>query len=67
MVDVKCKVCGKLLLKAVTFVGAIKCTKCKLIIEYNVQTNILYVTSGYDTLGVECLDTEQRIAVLPTR
>jgi len=47
MIDVKCKGCNKLLVKAETFVGAIKCSRCKMVFEYRVYTNI-YVTNLYD-------------------
>lgn len=50
MIDVKCKACNKLLLKAMLLVGAIKCPRCKMIFEYKIYTNI-YVTSEYDPIA----------------
>lgn len=47
MIDVKCKSCNKLLLKAAILVGAIKCTRCGLIFEYKILTNI-HLTNAYD-------------------
>ena len=38
--DIKCKACNKLLLKANLFVGAIKCHRCKMIFEYKVISNL---------------------------
>ncbi|MEI7631999.1 MAG: hypothetical protein WCJ60_01605 [bacterium] len=59
MVDVKCKGCNKLVLKANVFIGAIKCHRCKMIFEYNVTTNTLHITNTYDSLGVERTDVKQ--------
>jgi phage FluMu protein Com len=47
LVDIKCKNCNKLLLKANIFVGAIKCHKCYKIFEYQFLSNI-YITNTED-------------------
>lgn len=47
MQDIKCKGCNKKLLVALIFVGAIKCSRCKMIFEYKVFNN-MFVTSQYD-------------------
>lgn len=46
MVDVRCKNCNKVLAKAVVFIGAIKCLRCKMIFEYQEYAQI-YQTSTY--------------------
>lgn len=48
MIDVRCKNCGVLQLKAHIFIGAIKCKSCKMIFEYNVRENNLFVTNQFD-------------------
>lgn len=40
MIEVRCKNCNRLLLKAVLLIGAIKCHSCKSIFEYQVYSNI---------------------------
>lgn len=58
MHDVRCKGCNKLLLKAVTFVGAVKCSRCSMIFEYKVLTN-MYVTTEFDMEIVKTLAIEK--------
>lgn len=40
MIDVRCKNCNKLLMKALMCVAAIKCPGCKMIFEYKVYSNL---------------------------
>lgn len=40
MQDVRCKNCNKLLAKANTFDGAIRCKGCKMIFEYHIYSNV---------------------------
>ena len=50
MIDVHCKGCGKILLKAELFIGAIKCPRsstCGKIFEYKVVNNT-YFTNEVD-------------------
>lgn len=42
MIDVKCKSCDKLLFKTKVFIGAVKCSRCKMIFEYNITLDIVY-------------------------
>lgn len=46
MIDIRCKSCNKILAKAVVFVGAVKCPRCKMIFEYREYEEI-YQTSTY--------------------
>lgn len=39
MIEIRCRACNKLFGKAVVFIGAIKCPKCKLIFEYKLFSN----------------------------
>lgn len=48
MIDVKCKNCNRVLAKCEIFVGAIKCKGCKMIFEYNIRMNNLFVTNQFD-------------------
>lgn len=48
MIDVRCKNCDALVLKAYVFLGAIKCKSCKMIFEYNVTVSSLFVTNKFD-------------------
>lgn len=52
MVDIKCKNCDKMFGKAVTFVGVIKCTRCKMIFEYRIYTNSLQSNNTYDIMDL---------------
>lgn len=52
MIDVKCKSCDKLLMKASVCVAAIKCPRCKMIFEYKVFSN-LHITNQYDIKSLE--------------
>lgn len=47
MIDVKCKGCNRLLMKAVMVVAAVKCPRCGKIFEYKVYSNI-YLTNTED-------------------
>lgn len=40
MIEIRCKACDKLLGKASVFVGAIKCSRCKMIFEYTIYSNL---------------------------
>lgn len=54
MIDIRCKVCDKKTnIKAVIFIGVIRCRSCKMLSEYNIQSNQLQVTDRYDTLKPE--------------
>lgn len=55
MVDVKCKGCNKLLAKVDNLQGAIKCSRCYMIFEYNVKTNELFVTNEFDMKNVSVI------------
>lgn len=57
MIDLRCKNCNKLFAKVVMFIGVIKCSNCKMLFEYNVQSNRLQITNNYDTLAVESPET----------
>ena len=57
MIDVRCKACNRLLLKAVAFIGAVKCHRCGLIIEYKVLTNNLHINEAYDIKDSESTET----------
>lgn len=46
MIDIRCKSCNKVLAKAVVFIGAVKCTRCKMIFEYQEYAQI-YQSSTY--------------------
>lgn len=48
MIDVRCKNCNHLLMKAVTVVAAVKCSSCKKIFEYKAFSN-LHMVNSYDT------------------
>lgn len=54
MIEVRCKGCNKFHLKAVVFVGAIKCSRCKMVFEYKIVTN-LHVTDSFDILQAESI------------
>lgn len=49
MQNVHCKFCGKFLLKAAVFIGAIKCKGCKHIIEYHIVSQQKFYTNLIDT------------------
>lgn len=34
-------------------IGAVKCSRCKMIIEYKIITNTLHITDSYDSLKPE--------------
>lgn len=48
MIDIKCKSCDRLLAKATLMEAAIKCPRCKMIFEYRVYTDRLFVTNSFD-------------------
>lgn len=50
MQDVRCKGCNKLLAKATVMVAAIRCSRCKMIFEYHIYTDTLFVTNQFDPL-----------------
>lgn len=50
MIDVKCKNCNRLLMKAQMVVAAIKCPRCGMIFEYKVYVN-LSVNELYDPIA----------------
>ena len=39
MKEIRCPLCRQLLLKAITVIGEIKCSRCKNIIKLNEDTN----------------------------
>ena len=51
MIDVRCKNCNKILAKALVFVGAIKCSRCKMIFEYSDYAS-MYQASSYTKSSV---------------
>ncbi len=57
LIDIKCKNCNKLLGKAVTFIGVIKCSRCKMIFEYKIYTNNLQSNTSYDNIKLESTET----------
>lgn len=60
MIDVRCKSCNKVLAKAVVFIGAIKCTRCKMIFEYREYAEI-YQTSTFTSNKVLQLQKDSGI------
>lgn len=56
MIDVKCKSCDKLLMKASVCVAAIKCPRCKMIFEYKVFSSLHY-TNQHDIKTSESSET----------
>ena len=58
MIDVKCKACDKLLLKAIVFVGAIKCSRCKMIFEFSIWDSV-YFDKKYDKIGLDTTECKQ--------
>ena len=47
MIDVKCKGCNKLLAKADSMNAAIKCSRCKMIFEYHIYSNLMITNIDY--------------------
>ena len=47
MIDVKCKGCNKLLAKADSMNAAIKCSRCKMIFEYHIYSNLIISNMDY--------------------
>jgi phage FluMu protein Com len=47
MIDVYCKGCNKKYFKALVFIGAIRCPRCKKVYEYKIIPN-LSVNEMYD-------------------
>lgn len=52
MIDVRCKNCNRLLMKAVSVVAAVKCPSCKMIFEYKLSSS-LHVNQQYDKIETE--------------
>lgn len=48
MIDVRCKGCGRLLAKATLMEAAIRCPRCKMIFEYRIYVDRLFVTNNFD-------------------
>lgn len=67
MIDVRCKNCDKILLKANIFVGAIKCHKCYMVFEYTVYGNSVHITNQYDKIKSESQETRQHDAAPTNR
>lgn len=47
MIDVRCKNCNRLLMKALSVVAAVKCPSCKMVLEYQLHSN-LSLTNAHD-------------------
>lgn len=41
MVEIRCKACDKFYGKASVFVGVIKCSRCKMVFEYAIYSNLV--------------------------
>ena len=50
MIEIRCKGCNKLLMKATTVVAAVKCGRCGKIFEYKAFSN-LHMTNSYDIMS----------------
>lgn len=48
MIDVRCKGCGRMLAKATLMEAAIRCPRCKMIFEYRIYIDRLFVTNSFD-------------------
>lgn len=64
MIDVKCKGCNRLLMKAATVEAAVKCPRCKMIFEYHVYSNNLYMTNSADPPELELLLQKEEPSVI---
>lgn len=60
LVDVRCKNCNKVLLKASMLVGAIKCNRCKMIFEYRVYSSLQPI-SNYDMMTISSTENKPHV------
>jgi phage FluMu protein Com len=63
MVDIKCKACNKLLLKANVFIGAVKCSRCKMVFEFKVYDTALLYESEYHIMMKETTESNPHTGV----